>query len=94
VLAGDAGSKIPITSIKGCTGHMLGGTGAVEAVVCARSVERGIVPATVGCYNPDPALDVNVVRETLTDAPQKVALSNSLGFGGHNAVLAFAPYQG
>lgn len=94
VLAGEAGSRIPITSIKGCTGHMLGGTGAVEAIVSARSAERSVVPGTVCCYNPDPELDVNVVQKTLVDVPQKVVLSNSLGFGGHNGVLAFAPYQG
>ncbi len=92
-LAGDeAGRKIPVTSVKGCTGHTLGAAGAVEAIVCALSVAGDCVPPTTGFAEPDPDCPVNVVREPLKGYPQKVALSNSLGFGGHNAVLAISPF--
>ena len=84
---------VPVTSIKGTTGHTLGAAGAVEAIVCALSVARDCVPPTTGFAEPDPECAVNVVTEALTDVPQKVALSNSLGFGGHNATLAFSPYE-
>ena len=85
---------IPMTSIKGTTGHTLGAAGAVEAIVCALSVARDCVPPTAGFAEADPECAVNVVTEALTGVPQKVALSNSLGFGGHNATLAFSPYTG
>lgn len=91
-LAGDAASSIPVTSIKGSIGHTLGAAGAIEAIVCALSVAQDMVPPTVGFSEPDPECAVNVVTEPLRDVPQKVALSNSLGFGGHNACLAISPY--
>ena len=92
-LCGDErGSQVPVTSVKGCTGHTLGAAGALEAIVCALSVSRACVPPTLGTRNVDPECGVNVVLEPLVDYPQKVALSNSLGFGGHNASLAFAPW--
>lgn len=87
-------ADIPVTSIKGTTGHTLGAAGAVEAIVCALSVACDCVPPTTGFAEADPECAVNVVTEALTDVPQKVALSNSLGFGGHNATLAFSPYTG
>ncbi len=93
-LAGDeAGRKIPVTSVKGSTGHTLGAAGAIEAIVCALSVAGDCVPPTTGFNEPDPDCPVSVVREPLKDYPQKVALSNSLGFGGHNAVLAISPFR-
>ncbi len=93
-LAGDeAGRKIPVMSVKGSTGHTLGAAGAIEAIVCALSVAGDCVPPTTAFAEPDPDCPVNVVREPLKEYPQKVALSNSLGFGGHNAVLAISPYR-
>ncbi|MEG0505632.1 MAG: beta-ketoacyl-ACP synthase II, partial [Raoultibacter sp.] len=91
-LAGE-GTTIPVVSVKGVTGHMLGGAGAVEAIVTALSVAEGVVPATTGFAEPDPECPVRVLTEPLRDYPQRVALSNSLGFGGHNATLAIAPYH-
>lgn len=88
----ERGAQVPVTSIKGCTGHTLGAAGALEAIVCALSVARDCVPPTTGTQNVDPACGVNVPLEPVTDYPQKVALSNSLGFGGHNASLALAPW--
>lgn len=93
-LCGERGTEVPITSIKGCTGHTLGAAGALEAIACALSVAQDCVPVTVGTTQVDPECGVNVVvGETLRSYPQKVALSNSLGFGGHNASLAIAPIR-
>ncbi len=93
-LAGEeAGKKIPVTSVKGATGHTLGAAGAIEAIVTALSVATDCVPPTTGFEQADPDCPVNVVREAIEGYPQKVALSNSLGFGGHNAVLAISPYR-
>lgn len=90
-----AGAKVPVTSVKGTVGHMLGAAGAVEAIVCAYSVAHGAVPPTAGTRTVDAACPVNVVTGSLLHTgEQAVALSNSLGFGGHNASLAFAPFRG
>ena len=92
-LCGDElGRQVPVFSVKGSTGHMLGGAGALEAIVCALSLRNDLVPATVGFAEPDPACPVNVLTEAKRNYPQKVALSTNLGFGGHNACLALAPY--
>lgn len=85
-------AKIPVTSIKGATGHMLGGAGAVEAIVTALSVARSCVPPTVGFETPDPEAPVNVSAKLRENVCQLVALSNSFGFGGHNASIAISPY--
>ncbi len=91
-LAGEeAGAQVPVTSIKGATGHTLGAAGALEAIVCALSVAQDCVPPTTGFAEAAEDCPVNVVTEAIMDRPQKVALSNSLGFGGHNACLAFSP---
>lgn len=86
-------SEIPVTSTKGMTGHMLGAAGAVEAIVTALSVKEQLVPPTVGFEEADPECPVTVYKEVQRNVPQKVALSNSIGFGGHNATLAIAPYE-
>ena len=87
-------AQVPVTSIKGTTGHTLGAAGAIEAIICALSVANQCVPPTTGFAEPAEDCPVTVVTETLKDRPQKVALSNSLGFGGHNACLAISPYEG
>lgn len=88
----EAGREVPVVSIKGTTGHTLGAAGAIEAIVTALSVANDCVPPTTGFAEADPECPVNVLTEPLTGYPQKVALSNSLGFGGHNASLAIAPF--
>ncbi len=92
-LCGDDGlaGRIPVTSAKGSIGHTLGAAGAIEAILCALSVARQCVPPTTGFAQADPECALNVVAEPLENLPQKVALSNSLGFGGHNACLAISP---
>lgn len=89
------GTQVPVTSVKGTVGHMLGAAGAIEAIVCAYSVADGMVSPTAGTRAVDPACPVNVVTGAcLHTGDQAVALSNSLGFGGHNASLALAPFRG
>lgn len=86
---GESAYKIPVSSTKGHTGHMLGAAGAVESVICIKALEEGFVPPTVGLTQPGEGLDLDYVpgkgrRQELT-----YALSNSLGFGGHNGTLIF-----
>ena len=91
-LAGDRACEIPVTSVKGAMGHTLGAAGALEAIVTALSVVNSVVPPTVGFAEADPECAVRVSAEPVRDHPQKVALSNSLGFGGQNASVAISPY--
>ncbi len=78
-----------ISSTKSMTGHMLGAAGAVEAIACAMALREGVVPPTIGYQEPDPACDLDYVPNTARKAEIDLALSASLGFGGHNAYLAF-----
>jgi 3-oxoacyl-[acyl-carrier-protein] synthase II len=79
---------VPVTANKGVIGHLIGGAGAVEALVTLESVRRGVVPPTANSDDVDPAIDalIDVVR-TATPIHSPVGLSNSFGFGGHNATL-------
>lgn len=78
-----------ISSTKSMTGHMLGAAGAIEAIVCLKALETGILPPTINLREPDPACDLNYIPITAVQVSADIALSNSLGFGGHNACLAF-----
>ena len=77
-----------VTSTKSMTGHMLGATGAVEAIVAALAVKNGIVPPTIGLEEPDPECDLNYVPNKAVEAPLTAAASTTFGFGGHNACIA------
>ena len=77
-----------VSSTKSMTGHMLGAAGAMEAVVCLKVLETGIIPPTLNLLEPDPACDLNYVPNQAVKAEVDLCLSNSLGFGGHNACLA------
>lgn len=81
--------EILISSTKSMTGHLLGAAGAIEAAVCLKVLETGIVPPTINLEEPDPACDLNYVPNKVVKAEIDLCLSNSLGFGGHNACLAF-----
>ena len=81
--------KLLISSTKSMTGHMLGAAGAVEAIVSLKALEEGVVPPTINLREADPACDLDYVPGTARTAPVTLALSNSLGFGGHNACLTF-----
>ena len=81
--------KALTSSTKSMTGHMLGAAGAIEAIVCLKTLETGVVPPTINLLEPDPACDLNYVPNTAVQADIDLCISNSLGFGGHNASLAF-----
>ena len=81
-----------ISSTKSMTGHMLGAAGGVEAVACAMALERGVLPPTIHLDAPDPECDLNYVPNAALTVQPDIALSTSLGFGGHNAVIAMRRY--
>lgn len=86
---GEHAYKLLVSSTKSMTGHLLGAAGAVEAAVCIKSIETGVVPPTINLENPDPDCDLDYVPNVKREAKVRVALSNNLGFGGHNATLVF-----
>ncbi|HIE06754.1 MAG TPA: beta-ketoacyl-[acyl-carrier-protein] synthase II [Desulfarculaceae bacterium] len=89
---GEYAKKLLISSSKSMTGHMLGGTGAVEAIYSILAIRDGKVPPTINLDNPDPECDLNYVPNKAVEAPVKKVVSNSFGFGGTNATLAFSAY--
>ncbi len=84
---GDAAKTVRISSTKSMTGHLLGAAAAIEAIACACALRDGIVPPTIGYREADPDCDLDITPNQAAAAPIRVALSNSLGFGGHNATL-------
>ena len=86
---GEDAKKLHISSTKSMTGHMLGATGAVEAIAAVLALTEGIVPPTINYKEPDPELDLDYTPNTAVKADLELALSSNLGFGGHNAVVAF-----
>ena len=87
----DQARKVMVSSTKSMTGHMLGAAGGVEAAVCALAIKHGVIPPTINYETPDPECDLDYVPNTAREKKISLALSNSLGFGGHNATLAFRP---
>jgi 3-oxoacyl-[acyl-carrier-protein] synthase II len=87
---GDHAYRLAISSTKSMMGHLLGAAGAVEAVVCLLAMQEGVIPPTINYETPDPACDLDYVPNQARHAPVRVALSNSIGFGGHNATLVMA----
>jgi 3-oxoacyl-[acyl-carrier-protein] synthase II len=82
----------PVTSIKGVTGHSLGAAGAIEAVACALSIERQLIPPTVGLEQVDPEVHLDIVRDNARVWEPGPILSNSFGFGGHNGCIVISPF--
>lgn len=90
---GDHAYQVAISSTKSMTGHLLGAAGAVEAIFAVKAIKEGIVPPTVNLENPDPACDLDYVPNEARKMNVDAVLSNSLGFGGHNASLVFKKWN-
>lgn len=86
---GELASQVAISSTKSMTGHMLGAAGAVEAIAAVLALKEGILPPTIGYVEPDPDCDLDYIPNTARQAQVNLSLSVSLGFGGHNACVAF-----
>lgn len=91
---GEAAKNVMVSSTKSMTGHMLGAAGGVEAIVCAKAIQDSFVPATINYETPDPDCDLDIVPNEGRNTEVKYAMSNSLGFGGHNATVLFKKYEG
>ena len=87
---GDDAYKIHVSSTKSMTGHLLGAAGAIEAIAAIKALQNDLVPPTINYQEPDPECDLNITPNTAVETPLQLALSTSLGFGGHNACIAFA----
>ena len=89
---GEHAKELAVSSTKSMTGHLLGGAGGVEGVICALSLKDGYIPQTIGLEKPDPDCDLDYVAESGREQEIEYALSNSLGFGGHNASILFKKF--
>jgi len=90
---GDLAYKIPISSTKSMTGHLLGAAGAIEAVFSVKTIQDGIIPPTINYEVPDPECDLDYVPNQARPSQVKYVMSNSFGFGGHNATIIFREYE-
>ncbi|GAB4446456.1 MAG: beta-ketoacyl-ACP synthase II [Anaerolineales bacterium] len=90
---GERAYQIPISSTKSMTGHMMGATGALEAIFCVQAVREGILPPTIHYQTPDPECDLDYIPNQAREKKITLAISNAFGFGGHNAVLAIRKYS-
>lgn len=91
---GERAYDIPVSSTKSMTGHMMGATGALEAIFCIRAIHENVVPPTIHYQNPDPECDLDYVPNQARETSVDLALTNAFGFGGQNAVLAFKSFSG
>jgi len=86
---GDHAHSVPISSTKSMTGHLLGGAGALESLVCILAIRDGVVPPTINYEVPDPECDLDYVPNVAREVRVRTAMTNSFGFGGHNVSLVF-----
>ncbi len=91
-LFGSYASKLAISSTKSMTGHLMGAAGAIEAIICALSIKRGAIPPTANYGEPDPECDLDYVPNIARKQEVRVVMSNSLGFGGHNAAIVLKKF--
>ena len=90
---GESAGKVAVSSTKSMTGHLLGAAGGVEAIVCALAIKDGFIPPTINYKTPDPECDLDIVPNVGRSTAVRYAMSNSLGFGGHNATIVFKKYE-
>ena len=90
---GDYAYKVAVSSTKSMTGHLMGATGALEAAVCVHTIQHGIIPPTMNLIEPDPQCDLDYVPGEARKKRVNIAMNNSFGFGGHNAVVVFKRYD-
>jgi 3-oxoacyl-[acyl-carrier-protein] synthase II len=91
-LFGEAAYRIPVTANKSMTGHTLGAAGGLEAVALIKSITQGLIPPTINQQTPDDVCDLDYVPNTARKADLDIGISNSFGFGGHNAVIVLRKY--
>jgi 3-oxoacyl-[acyl-carrier-protein] synthase II len=89
---GEYAYKVPVSSTKSMTGHLIGAAGAIEPAICIMTILKGIIPPTINLDSPDPACDLDYVPNVARPAKVNTALTNSFGFGGHNSVLILRRY--
>lgn len=89
----ETAKKIPVSSTKGNTGHLLGAAGGVEAVITVKAMENSFIPPTIGYKVPDEECDLDVVPNEGREKKIKYAMSDSLGFGGHNSAVVFKAFE-
>lgn len=92
-LGEEAAKKTAISSTKSMTGHLLGAAGGIESIACVKALQEGFMPPTIGYQNPDEACDLDYIPNTGRAKELRYVLNNSLGFGGHNAVLCFKKWE-
>jgi len=90
----DAAKRVAVSSTKSMMGHLIGGAGGVEAVISVLAIHHGAMPPTINYEHPDPDCDLDYIPNQARQAPVEAALSNSLGFGGHNATVIFRKFRG
>jgi 3-oxoacyl-(acyl-carrier-protein) synthase len=89
---GEMAYNIPVSSTKSMTGHMMGATGALEAIFCVMAIRESQLPPTINYHTPDPECDLDYIPNAARDLPVDCTVNNSFGFGGHNAVVVFRRY--
>lgn len=92
-LFGDHSRKVAISSTKSMTGHLLGAAGGIEIIACALAIQNSVIPPTVNYENPDPECDLDYIPNTSVQRNVDVAISNSFGFGGHNATVVIKKFE-
>ena len=91
VALGSSAGEVPVSSTKSMTGHLLGGAGAAESIICIKAINEGVVPPTINLDTPDPECDLDYVPNEAREVDVKHAITNSFGFGGHNVALIYGP---
>jgi 3-oxoacyl-[acyl-carrier-protein] synthase II len=94
VFGNHAKDELIVSSTKSMTGHLLGAAGGVELAACVQAIREGVIPPTINLENQDPNCDLDYVPNVAREADVKIALTNSFGFGGHNASLLIQKFEG